>query len=130
MKAQIATTFCNAISNAGYEVGVYSNLDWWTNYLTDPVFDSWSKWVAQWNSKCTYTGTYDVWQCSSSGRVDGISTNVDLNFWLEDDIDLETSYGKGDSKAIIGDSIDIVTKAIIGMSGDYDIESINLFIKE
>ena len=89
MKAQIATTFCNAISNAGYEVGVYSNLDWWTNYLTDPVFDSWSKWVAQWNSKCTYTGTYDVWQCSSSGQVDGISTNVDLNFWLEDDIDLD-----------------------------------------
>ena len=48
---------------------------------------------------------------------------------FKDDIDLETSYGKGDSKAIIGDSIDIVTKAIIGMSGDYDIESINLFIK-
>lgn len=83
MKTQVAKTFCNKISASGYKVGVYSNLDWWTNYLTDPVFDSWSRWMAQWNDTCTYKGTYDVWQCSDEGRVDGISTNVDLNFWIE-----------------------------------------------
>lgn len=85
MKKQVATTFCNAVSAAGYEVGIYSNLDWWTNYLTDSIYDTWSRWVAQWNSTCSYKGDYDMWQCSATGKVDGISTNVDLNFWIEDE---------------------------------------------
>ena len=85
MEGQVAKTFCVAVSAAGYSVGSYSNLDWWTNELTDSVFDNpnWSKWVAQWSSTCSYTGTYDIWQCSSEGRVDGIGngqTDVDLNF--------------------------------------------------
>ena len=85
MKTQVAKTFCNEISANGYKAGIYSSLDWWTHYLTDPVFDSWSRWVAQWNDTCTYEGEYDVWQCSSQGRVEGISTDVDLNFWMDDE---------------------------------------------
>ena len=85
MKTQVAKTFCDIISSSGYQVGIYSNLDWWTNYLTDPVFDSWSRWMAQWNDTCTYEGEYDMWQCTSTGKVDGISTNVDLNFWIEEE---------------------------------------------
>lgn len=85
MKTQVAKTFCDVISGSGYQVGIYSNLDWWTNHLTDPVFDSWSRWMAQWNDTCTYDGEYDMWQCTSTGKVDGISTNVDLNFWIEEE---------------------------------------------
>ena len=44
---------------------------------------NWSKWVAQWNVKCEYQGSYDLWQCTSKGSVDGISGNVDLNFLME-----------------------------------------------
>src|SRR5699024_10319918 len=49
---QIAQTFCDKISAAGYDVGIYANLNWWNNYLTSSVFDNpnWSKWVAQYNS--------------------------------------------------------------------------------
>ena len=79
MKKQISTIFCNTVSAAGYEVGIYSNLDWWRNYLTDPIYDTWSRWVAQWNSTCSYTGDYDVWQCSANGKVDGISTMLTLH---------------------------------------------------
>ena len=87
MKGKVAKTFCDTVSSAGYSVGIYSNLDWWTNKLTDSVFDnpSWSKWVAQWNSTCSYKGSYDIWQCSSEGHVDGIGngqTDVDLNFMM------------------------------------------------
>lgn len=85
MKAQVAKTFCDVISGSGYQIGIYSNLDWWTNHLTDSVFDSWSRWMAQWNDTCTYDGEYDMWQCTSTGKVDGISTNVDLNFWIEEE---------------------------------------------
>lgn len=80
----IAQTFLNKITAAGYRGGVYANLNWWNNYLTSSVFDNaaWSKWVAQYNYECNYTGTYDMWQCTSSGKVDGISGNADLNFWM------------------------------------------------
>lgn len=79
--ASIAQVFLNKISNAGYRVGVYANLNWWNNYLTSPVFNnsSWSKWVAQYYHSCSYTGVYDMWQCTSSGSVNGISGPVDLN---------------------------------------------------
>lgn len=75
----IAETFCNIIQNAGYDVGIYANTNWFTNKLTDSRFDRWERWVAQYNETCTYTGKYSMWQCSSQGRVDGISGNVDLN---------------------------------------------------
>ena len=76
----IAETFCNKLSAKGYTVGIYASKDWFTNYLTDSRFSSWTKWVAQYNSTCTYTGTYDMWQCSSTGSVPGISGRVDLNY--------------------------------------------------
>lgn len=37
MKTQVAATFCNIITDNGYEAGVYSSLYWWNDYLTDPV---------------------------------------------------------------------------------------------
>lgn len=115
MKKQIATTFCNAVSAAGYEVGIYSSLDWWRNYLTDPIYDSWSRWIAQWNSTCNYTGDYDMWQCSATGRVDGISTNVDLNFWIEDE-NTGSSSGSPNTSKPSGDSTSGSTSGSSGSS--------------
>ncbi len=85
MKGQMAKVFCDTISAAGYKVGIYANLNWFNTYLTDPVFNnsSWSKWVAQYNTTCDYAGAYDIWQCTSTGKVKGINGNVDLNFLME-----------------------------------------------
>ena len=80
--ANVAQTFCDTIKKAGYEVGIYANTDWFTNYLTDSRFDQWGKWVAQYNSTCQYKGEYAMWQCSSKGSVDGIDGYVDLNIDL------------------------------------------------
>ena len=85
---QMAQAYCDKISAAGYRVGIYANLNWWNNYLTSSVFTnpSWSKWVAQYYKKCSYGGAYDIWQCTSEGRVNGIEGNVDLNFWMNGSI--------------------------------------------
>lgn len=83
-RENIANAFLTAIKAAGYECGIYANLNWWTNYLPTSLAEqtSW-KWVAQYNDNaCTYTGTYQMWQCTSEGTVDGIKGNVDLNFWF------------------------------------------------
>lgn len=81
--AAITETFCNIISNAGYQVGVYSGLNWWNNYLTDASFAKWDRWVAQWNKTCDYTGKYTMWQYTSDGSVDGISGRVDMDYVVD-----------------------------------------------
>lgn len=88
----INKAFCDTIRQAGYEVGVYANLYWFNNKLTGPSFAEQGKWVAQYNIKCDYTGAYDIWQCTDTGSVSGISTRVDLNFRMTD----LPEYGKND----------------------------------
>lgn len=84
--AAIARTFCNTITDAGYEVGIYANTNWWQTKLTNAFFNNTniSKWVAQYTSACTYRGNYDMWQYTSVGRINGISGRVDKNFWYKD----------------------------------------------
>lgn len=95
MLGNIAKTFCDKVSASGYRVGIYSNPTWRNNYLTSPVFNTstWSTWIAQWNSVCTYTGSYDMWQCADNGSVNGISGPVDLNFWMTQTSDVNPITG-------------------------------------
>lgn len=74
---QMAKTFCEKISAAGYEFGVYANLNWWTNYLTDPWFDGHSRWIAAYRDVLYYDGEYDIWQYSNTGRFEGAAGNID-----------------------------------------------------
>ncbi len=75
----IALAFCQTVKNAGYSAGVYANKTWLTNYLTPSKYTGYSIWCAQYNTTCTYTGRYDIWQYSSKGSIPGIKGNVDLN---------------------------------------------------
>ncbi len=82
---KIINTFVEAVHNQGYEVGIYANLNWWTNYIDASIANNqtWFKWVAQYNNTgTTYQGIYQMWQCTSTGRVNGIYGDVDLNFWF------------------------------------------------
>ena len=80
----MAQAFCDAISAAGYKVGIYANKYWFTSKLTDARFNQWDKWVAQYYSECTYQGKYVGWQYTSSGKVDGIVGRVDMNEFYTD----------------------------------------------
>ena len=84
MISRIAQTYCDELAAAGYRVGIYASRSWWMSYLNTPTFDnsSWSKWVAEWGSKCNYGKSYDMWQCTDTGSVNGVNGNVDLNFWM------------------------------------------------
>jgi len=78
--AEIAEAFCNTIEKAGYKAGIYANVSWFNHKLTDSRFDKWDKWVAQYYKQCQYTKPYSMWQYTSSGKVDGIIGNVDMNY--------------------------------------------------
>ena len=82
--ADVAKIFVDMVSAAGYKVSIYANTDWWTYVLTDSYFDQFAstRWVAQYNYRCTYSGSYIMWQCSCTGSIDGINTAVDLNLMM------------------------------------------------
>lgn len=82
VKGDLAQNFCNIVQSAGYKVGIYANTNWFTNHLTDSRFSAWEKWVAQYNTECTYNGEYKMWQYSSDGSIDGIQGRVDVNYKL------------------------------------------------
>ena len=94
--AEIARIFGDIVSSKGYEVGVYASLNWWQYYLTDAVFENWYRWVAEWRSSCSYNGRYEMWQYTSKGSINGISGNVDMNYWYgslgENEKDYEAVY--------------------------------------
>ena len=80
----MAEIFCKALQDAGYQVGIYANKYWFTNKLTDPRFEKWDKWVAQYYKECTYSGTKVGWQYTSTGSVDGVQGNVDISEFYKD----------------------------------------------
>lgn len=75
----IAKAFCEKMESYGYYVCIYANLYWLNNYFTEEIFKKYDIWLAQWIEKPTFTRPYGIWQKTSKGRVDGISTNVDLD---------------------------------------------------
>lgn len=81
--AQVCDQWCKTINDAGYIAGVYASLDWF-NKKIGTIVEPHTKWVAQYNSKCTYKGQYDMWQYSSSGNVAGISSRMDVNYCYKD----------------------------------------------
>ena len=70
----------NAFKNnlTGYNVGVYTGVNYAYQRLSEDIRSN-INWIAQYNSTCQYKGTYDIWQYSSTGRLPGITTRVDMN---------------------------------------------------
>lgn len=77
----IAETFCHTITKGGYRCGIYTNLDYANRYFKKDLLEKYDVWIAQWTSICTYKHKYIMWQYSSTGRVPGITTNVDMNLY-------------------------------------------------
>ena len=77
-----ALEFCKQITQAGYKAGVYANQNWFQNYLNPSTIASYgySIWCAKYSdNKPNISSNYDIWQYSSSGIINGITGNVDMN---------------------------------------------------
>ena len=79
----IAKAFCEAVKAEGYKVGVYANLNWFTNYLDyAELKKTYSIWLAQYHTE--HQLDCDIWQNSSTGKVDGYNGNIDTNYCYVD----------------------------------------------
>lgn len=86
---QMSIAFCEIIKNAGFKVGVYSYSYWLDNYMNlSQLPNDYSIWVANYGKDNNgslpdniykYADTHDIWQYTSTGKVDGIDGDVDMN---------------------------------------------------
>lgn len=74
-----AKYFCEYFKNLGFESGVYANKDWFNNVLNINELLNYKIWLAEWNKQISFKYKVDLWQFTSKGHFDGISTNVDIN---------------------------------------------------
>jgi len=81
----ICEAFCDTLEKAGYFVGVYANTNWFTNYLDrEKLARKYTIWLADYRSAYNKTYKRDMHQYTSSGKVNGISGNVDMNTCTRD----------------------------------------------
>lgn len=65
----------------GFRAGIYANTNWLTNKVDATKIDADMVWLAQYASKPTYKGEYDIWQFTSKGSVAGFAGNLDVNYY-------------------------------------------------
>ena len=87
--------FLQTIEAAGYETGVYASRNWLNDRLDMSRLSDYRIWLAEYADAPTYDAYYyHMWQYTSKGTVDGISTNVDLNLCYMN-IDTSINHAKG-----------------------------------
>lgn len=73
-------SFCREMENNGYFVGIYgSDLATFFSRVDNTKLNDFARWVARYGNEPKYVTTYGVWQYSSSGSINGILGNVDMN---------------------------------------------------
>lgn len=74
--------FCETIESKGYMAGIYCNIDYYKNWYDHDLLSKHIFWLADWTGDADYPCQFH--QYSSSGKIDGIKGNVDMNFYFED----------------------------------------------
>lgn len=83
-RTDMAWAFCNTIKSVGYRSALYANLNWLNSAFVNDRLSGMEIWIARYREMSQghgYSGAGSVimWQYSSTGRVPGIATNVDLD---------------------------------------------------
>lgn len=71
----------------------YSYKSWLEENLDMTILDKYAIWLAQIGDEVTYDGGYYIWQYSFKGKVDGIATDVDLDYSYRDFPAILKKYG-------------------------------------
>ena len=89
----VANAFCAEVAKSGYMPMVYANANMLNNHLNaEQIYNNYPIWLANYTNKVKkYSGSYTMWQFTSTGAVDGISGAVDLDYWYDNGVDM--GYG-------------------------------------
>lgn len=94
--------FLETIASAGYETGIYASANWLNKRVNIKELSSYNTWLAQYADVPTYEGYYHMWQYTSKGTINGISTNVDLNLcYMNIDTSIDHSAASGGYTGVV-----------------------------
>lgn len=77
-----AVKFNEAMISNGYKSGTYTYTSLWNTKFYSPLLDKYPKWLADYHTNTYDTDTYMMWQYTSTGRIDGINGNVDMDIMV------------------------------------------------
>lgn len=108
----ICLAFLNKINAAGYQPMLYANKYMLSDkILVSSIESKYPIWLAEYKSSPSYTGSYTMWQYTPTGRVNGISGNVDMNFRYAKSSDtkkIEVSASK--TEITVGETLQVSAK--------------------
>lgn len=96
---EIGQVFLKILETAGYFTGWYTFRSAVEYYLNERSRSRYTMAIAEYNDRLNYNGSYDIWQYTSTGRVNGISTNVDMDYCYTDFPTIIKQRGKNGFKA-------------------------------
>lgn len=77
-------SFCERVRSAGYTPMIYQNKRTTLFKLDLPRLQDYDFWLAEYGDEPTYYYDFDMWQYSCTGKVPGITGDVDLNISFRD----------------------------------------------
>lgn len=77
---EIVKAFCDEIKAAGYTPMIYCNENWYRNYVDFDELDGIERWIARYAGAPADDIERDIWQATSTAKLDGIEGNVDIDF--------------------------------------------------
>lgn len=84
--SEMIEVFCTTLEEHGYKTGVYGSGSDFEYRIYRHVLEKRPVWVAEYDTPTVswYKGVHGIWQYSPRGRIDGIATDVDLNYCYVD----------------------------------------------
>ncbi len=78
-RTDMIIAFCERIKSAGYTPMLYAAIRWYMDEMEIERLTDYDKWFAQYFNRPFFPYEFQAWQYTSSGVVDGIDGNIDLN---------------------------------------------------
>ncbi|RRN68449.1 LysM peptidoglycan-binding domain-containing protein [Peribacillus simplex] len=137
-----ALAFLVAIEDVGHTAMLYTGKSFLENHLDESKLKKYALWIARYNS--TLGRSADIWQHSDTGKVNGISTKVDLNLAYRDFTDTvnivkpsnpsentSTTYivKKNDTLSFIAKKYNTTVKSLVSLNGIKNPDKINIGLK-
>ncbi|MDO4345699.1 MAG: GH25 family lysozyme [Eubacteriales bacterium] len=82
-RTDITIAFLEVIEEAGYYPMIYASESWFNSSMDLARLTKYDKWVARWAKTVSFK-PLSMWQYSSTGKIKGISANVDLDYSYRD----------------------------------------------
>ena len=83
-RTDVCIAFCERIKAAGYTPMIYGNLKTFLLMVDMEQLEDYEKWFAFYQMPLYFPYEFSIWQYTSTGSVDGIKGDVDMNVSMKD----------------------------------------------